>query len=60
MVFFVSGPNWPQFLAMQQKVLVETVRKLQSEGVRLAVPTQMMWVEPDSFQNKEDKSAFSN
>ncbi len=60
MVFFVSGSDWARFLALQQKVLVETVTRLQREGVSLAVPVQEMRLQQPLTNQNRERSAFSN
>lgn len=57
--FFVSIPDYPKFLTMQQKVLLAIVTKLEAEDVDLAVPTQKMWVEKSDDQDRAT-SALSN
>lgn len=59
LAFFVNGPEYPKFLAMQQKVLLEIVERLEAQDIDLAVPTQKMWVEEPDHQARAT-SAFSN
>jgi small-conductance mechanosensitive channel len=45
LVFFVSSPDYNVYMDLQQKLLIEIMRKFQAEKVEFAFPTQSLFIE---------------